>query len=123
MIKVEEALKIIIESHPGQSIISCYETEKYFAFAMIDKGYELVSAGGGYYTVNKETADIGTVSSVELFVYTEEKIPINLAEIKQRTGFEEIFVIDYTTLRYDKENEEYVKPDNPRYDSLPETEW
>ena len=60
---------------------------------------------------------------VELFVYTEEKTPINLAEIKQRTGFEEIFVIDYTILRYDKENEEYVKPDDPRYDSLPETEW
>lgn len=123
MLSVEEAFKIIIENHSYKSVVSCYETEQYFAFAMIDKGYELVSAGGGYYTVNKKTADVGAVSSVELFVYTEEKIPINLAEIKQRTGFEEIFVIDYTTLRYDKENEEYVKPDDPRYDSLPETEW
>ena len=73
MLSVEEAFKIIIKNHSYKSVVSCYETEQYFAFAMIDKGYELVSAGGGYYTVNKKIADVGAVSSVELFVYTEEK--------------------------------------------------
>ena len=122
MITVEKAFEVAIKKTPDYSIISCWETDKFFAFGMLPKGEELFDAGGGYLTVDKKSCEVGAISSTELFVYIKNKIPVDLSEIKQKTGFEEIFVIDYSTLRYDEENGEYVRPCDPRYNNLPISE-
>ena len=63
----KEAYEIIKKENPGMVTIECLEFLDFYAFALTEKGREDEQIGGGYFTVNKTSGEIGAFNPTEDF--------------------------------------------------------